>query len=710
MPSLAFGNLLMGSVRMAARYAALMLAACVLIIAVFPGHQAKAKGKSLKDQLKAALVGQVVTSRILIGNRARPRDVTRQGLTIDFPVHTLVDADTGEIAYRVEDPLWLEWAKVDPSEMLRSFDPGTSFRISSVHLKDNRLEVKLKQLGGKSAEVKLMMGKGWQSRYGPAAVEASLARVFAFGQPSQQPTMAQQAQPPVKPDVPVSGEAPPATPDATVQGESQSPGGTGQVSLPANSTARPEQPEPAIHPVMRSAYVDCYGLKQVHLFPTPQASSPIAELDCGEKVAAMGEQNARVKVRTGQGVEGYVSNLFLAYGEPPVPDRATGEQPTVPEGQNDTPAAATATSADGSAAQGPPAQETDQQPSGDEATAGQDGLATGSSGWSGFWPLLVAGCFGLLLVGLALRTGRKHDEQQRMYDEQREAERRKQKRKEERMGNQARKASASARRSYGHIAARFADLARTCGPQIAEMARATMAVGRVDFSGKGPADFLFFDAVRILSTVSKTKEKVPARLSGLYRAIHRKLKPRSFPEWEIDTILDNARRESFEVDLPFTVTLLTGYDQVQGTRLAEKAAEAYWALVCAACEIMDSKSGVATKIVHDRYLEFFRPYLPAGGDGRASSEGQNHQTAGPDNGTSGFGECLQCTKSYEALDVEPSASREEIKTAYRDLAKIFHSDRLQGSEERVRQKAEEKLKEINLAYEHISSHWKSQEG
>ena len=709
MPSLAFGNLLMGSVRMAARYAALMLVACVLIIAVFPGHQAKAKGKSLKDQLKAALVGQVVTSRILIGNRARPRDVTRQGLTIDFPVHTLVDADTGEIAYRVEDPLWLEWAKVDPSEMLRSFDPGTSFRISSVHLKDNRLEIKLKELGGRSAEVKLMMGKGWQSRYDAAAVEASLARVFAFGQPGQQPTMAQQAQPPAKPDVPVSGGTPPTTAGAPEQSEAQPLSGDARVSVPADSATRPEQPEPAIHPVMRSANVDCYGLKQVHLFPTPQASSPIAELDCGEKVAAMGEQKGRVRVHTGQNLEGYVSNLFLVYEGPPVPDRATGEQPTVPEGQNDTPAAATATSAGGSAAQGPPAQETDQQPSGDEAPAGQDGIATGSSGWSGFWPLLVAGCFGLLLVGLALRTGRKHDEQQRIYDEQREAERRKQKRKEARMKNQTGEAPASARRSYGNVVARFKELAKTCGPQIAEMARATMAVGGVDFNGKGPADFIFFDAVRILSTVSKTRERVPARLAGLCRAIHGKLDPESFPAWKVDTIFENTRSQSFEVDLPFTVTLLTGYDQMQGTRLAERAADDYWALVCAACEIMDSKRGVATKIVQDRYLQFFRPYLSASGEGETSSEGPSRPATGPDNGSSGFGECPECTKSYEALDVRPGATREEIKTAYRDLAKIFHSDRLQGAEERVQRKAEERLKEINLAYGHIASHWTSQE-
>ena len=60
------------------------------------------------------------------------------------------------------------------------------------------------------------------------------------------------------------------------------------------------------------------------------------------------------------------------------------------------------------------------------------------------------------------------------------------------------------------------------------------------------------------------------------------------------------------------------------------------------------------------------------------------------------------------LDVGPNATKEEIKTAYRDLAKIFHSDHIQSSEDRVRRKAEEKLKDVKLAYGHISWRWKSQ--
>jgi hypothetical protein len=54
----------------------------------------------------------------------------------------------------------------------------------------------------------------------------------------------------------------------------------------------------------------------------------------------------------------------------------------------------------------------------------------------------------------------------------------------------------------------------------------------------------------------------------------------------------------------------------------------------------------------------------------------------------------------EALDVlalRPGATSVEIKEAYRDLVKVWHPDRF-GSDARLRQKAEEKLKQINKAY------------
>jgi hypothetical protein len=59
----------------------------------------------------------------------------------------------------------------------------------------------------------------------------------------------------------------------------------------------------------------------------------------------------------------------------------------------------------------------------------------------------------------------------------------------------------------------------------------------------------------------------------------------------------------------------------------------------------------------------------------------------------------------EALDVlalRPGATPTEIKEAYRDLVKVWHPDRF-GSDPRLRQKAEEKLRQINDAYRVVQS-------
>ena len=59
----------------------------------------------------------------------------------------------------------------------------------------------------------------------------------------------------------------------------------------------------------------------------------------------------------------------------------------------------------------------------------------------------------------------------------------------------------------------------------------------------------------------------------------------------------------------------------------------------------------------------------------------------------------RCT---EILGLKPGASQEEVNQAYRDLVNVWHPDRFVGNP-RLQKKAEEKVKEINAAYETIKS-------
>jgi TPR repeat protein len=63
----------------------------------------------------------------------------------------------------------------------------------------------------------------------------------------------------------------------------------------------------------------------------------------------------------------------------------------------------------------------------------------------------------------------------------------------------------------------------------------------------------------------------------------------------------------------------------------------------------------------------------------------------------------QINASLKLLGLDPEASPEAAKQAYRDLVRVWHPDRF-GADQRLQQKAEEKIKEINDAYEVVQAY------
>ena len=59
--------------------------------------------------------------------------------------------------------------------------------------------------------------------------------------------------------------------------------------------------------------------------------------------------------------------------------------------------------------------------------------------------------------------------------------------------------------------------------------------------------------------------------------------------------------------------------------------------------------------------------------------------------------------AYTALEIEPTATDEEVKKAYRRMAMKYHPDKVANAGESIRQQATDKFRSINDAYEHIKA-------
>ena len=158
--------------------------------------------------------------------------------------------------------------------------------------------------------------------------------------------------------------------------------------------------------------------------------------------------------------------------------------------------------------------------------------------------------------------------------------------------------------------------------------------------------------------------------------------------WWMEDSLEN--RQCKPAELPSAVKSLSAFDELRKTHLAADAAAAYASLIIRASECCSPS--MAVDALRTRYLALLQPYLSADFNHHRGSSSEKFN-----------GNCPECKQYYAVLRIPEDADEETIRNAYRNFAKIYHPDRLQGKSER--QTAEDEMKQLNVAYKHIMKHF-----
>ena len=69
---------------------------------------------------------------------------------------------------------------------------------------------------------------------------------------------------------------------------------------------------------------------------------------------------------------------------------------------------------------------------------------------------------------------------------------------------------------------------------------------------------------------------------------------------------------------------------------------------------------------------------------------------------------MELQRCFQVLELDCTASIDEVRQAYKDIVSVWHPDRFSHNP-RLKQKAEGKLKEVNVAYERVIASFSSKE-
>lgn len=146
----------------------------VLCFMLSLGAYAEVRRDTVVDDLK----GKQAVALVAIGSKG-----IVPGITQPCPVNTLAYPD-GRVEYRVEFGL----VRGSVSLMQKSFRRGSTLKIESVDVKDDRLEVKLTSGDNDSGRLKLMLGAGWQKTMSDEAVAQALGHFLQIPMNATQAT------------------------------------------------------------------------------------------------------------------------------------------------------------------------------------------------------------------------------------------------------------------------------------------------------------------------------------------------------------------------------------------------------------------------------------------------------------------------------------------------------------------------------------------
>lgn len=242
---------------------------------------------------------------------------------------------------------------------------------------------------------------------------------------------------------------------------------------------------------------------------------------------------------------------------------------------------------------------------------------------------------------------------------------------------------------------KVAELILSCGPQAAEMMRAAKALHGLEIVQT--ERLVQMDISQILVRIAEASGLGVEAVTGLYFGIQIRIGQDGLRDY---TLL-GARNDLRDVDTSgelakqSMVLLLAAYDQMQGTHLASIVAETYLSIVEAA--IARCGTSLAVKMVADAYDASLRRYIVE----KSRAESNARASAASGGPADRRAACEHCVKSYRILGLPLNSVPDAVKSKRRTFAEFLHPDQLGSKTEQARHAAEEQLKNVNEACDHI---------